>query len=46
MIDVYVDIDDSFIAAGAWSPNGSYTKGDRVYDNSRRYNDKSDNSPC
>lgn len=34
MIDVYVDIDDSFIAAGAWSPNGSYTKGDRVYDNS------------
>ena len=34
MIDVYVDIDDSFIAAGAWNPNGSYTKGDRVYDNS------------
>lgn len=34
MIDIYVDIDDSFIAAGAWNPNGSYTKGDRVYDNS------------
>ncbi|NCF41825.1 MAG: hypothetical protein GWP32_02820 [Bacteroidetes bacterium] len=36
MIDIYVNIDDSFTAAEAWNPDGSYTKGDRVYDNSNQ----------
>tara|TARA_B100001093_G_C26857883_1_gene1028327 strand:+ start:2667 stop:5648 length:2982 start_codon:yes stop_codon:yes gene_type:complete len=34
MIDVYVDVDDSFTAAVAWLDSETYVKGDRVYDDS------------
>lgn len=34
MINVYVDIDDSFIVAREWKSADSYIAGDRVYDNS------------